>query len=179
MSQDEKPVGQPTVGWRLKLGVAIFLISILLPVAGIPLVATLGLSGTITASVSGGLLIGTEVLGVLAIAIMGKTGYLFIKERVFDLFRRSTPPKEVSRTRYNIGLIMFILPILFGWIVPYVSDLIPNLGDNLFFYAIGGDMLLLASLFVLGGDFWDKVRALFIYDYKIFHSGTTEAARAP
>ena len=32
--------------------------------------------------------------------------------------------------------------------------------------ALGGDLLLLASLFVLGGDFWDKIRSLFIYDAK-------------
>ena len=31
-------------------------------------------------------------------------------------------------------------------------------------YAVGGDLLLLASFFVLGGDFWDKLRSLFIYD---------------
>ena len=55
------------MGWRLKLGVAIFVLSILLPVAGIPLVATLDLSGTVTASVSRALLVGAEVLGVLAV----------------------------------------------------------------------------------------------------------------
>ena len=27
--------------------------------------------------------------------------------------------------------------------------------------------LLLASLFVLGGDFWDKVRSLFIHDAEV------------
>ncbi len=104
-------------------------------------------------------------------AVMGKPGYLYVKSRVFGLLRRYGPPTEVSRARYNIGLVMFVLPILFGWAMPYISDLIPNLEDNLFAYAIGGDMLLLASLFVLGGDFWDKVRALFVYSDKICHSG--------
>ena len=28
------------------------------------------------------------------------------------------------------------------------------------------DLLLLVSLFVLGGDFWNKLRALFIHDAK-------------
>jgi len=167
MNEDTSTAAEPAVGWRLKLGVAIFVLSILLPVAGIPLVATLGLSGTITASVSGALLVGAEVLGVLAVAIMGKPGYLYIKGRVFGLFRRYGPPEEVSRARYNIGLVMFILPILFGWVTLYVSDWIPNLDDNMFAYAIGGDALLLASLFVLGGDFWDKIRALFIYSDKV------------
>lgn len=28
---------------------------------------------------------------------------------------------------------------------------------------IGGDILVLVSLFVLGGDSWDKIRSLFIH----------------
>ena len=164
MNQDASTAAQPAMGWRLKVGVAIFVISILLPVAGIPLVATLGLSGTRLASVSGILLVGAEVFGVLAVAVMGKPGYLYIKSRVFGLLRQYAPPKAVSRARYNTGLVMFGLPILFGWVTLYVSDLIPNLEENMLVYAVGGDMLLLASLFVLGGDFWDKVRSLFLHD---------------
>lgn len=167
MNEGASTTAEPAMGWRLKLGVGILVLSILLPVAGIPLVATLGLSGTMTTTVSGVLLVGAEVLGLLAVAIMGKPGYVYIKGRVFGLFSRFAPPGEVSRTLYNIGLVMFILPILFGWVTPYISEWIPNLKDNLFAYAIGGDMLLLASLFVLGSDFWDKIRALFVYSDKI------------
>ncbi len=174
MNADASTATQTTVGWRLKLGVPIFVLSILLPVVGIPLVATLGLSGTMTASISGAVLVGAEVLGILAVAVMGKPGYLYIKNRVIGLLRQYGPPKEVSRARYNVGLVMFVLPMLFGWVTPYVSGLIPNLESNLFAYAIVGDALLLTSLFVLGGDFWDKVRALFVYSDKICHSCTTE-----
>lgn len=172
MNKDASTAAEPAVGWRLKLGVAIFVFSILLPVAGIPLVAALGLSGTMTASVSGAFLVGAEVLGFLAVAVMGKPGYLFIKSRFLGLLKQYGPPTEVGRARYNTGLVMFVLPILFGWVTLYVSEWIPNLEDNLFAYAIGGDMLLLASLFVLGGDFWDKIRALFVYSDKVYSSNT-------
>ena len=30
-----------------------------------------------------------------------------------------------------------------------------------------GDLVFVASLFVLGGDFWDKVRALFVHDANV------------
>jgi hypothetical protein len=36
------------------------------------------------------------------------------------------------------------------------------LEDIQLYLNIGGDVLLLLSLFVLGGDFWEKIRALFI-----------------
>jgi hypothetical protein len=29
---------------------------------------------------------------------------------------------------------------------------------------VAADMLFVVSLFVLGGEFWDKLRALFVYD---------------
>jgi len=163
----------PAMGWRLKLGVALFGLSIALPVLGVPLVATMGLSTATVTTVSGIMLVGAEVLGVVAVAIMGKSGYAYMKNRVFGFLRQYGPPAEVSRTRYAIGLMMFTLPIVFGWLAPYVADLIPGYRGNELTYAIVGDLLLLVSLFVLGGDFWDKLRALFISGAKAVFPQTT------
>jgi hypothetical protein len=160
VSAPEKPDG----GWRLKLGVALFGLSILLPVAGVPVVTALGLSAGMTASVSGVILVAAEVIGLLAIAVMGKPGYTYIKSRVLGFVRRYGPPRKVSRLRYNIGLVMFSVPILFGWLSIYTADLIPGFRRDPLPHAIAGDILLLAGLFVLGGDFWDKIRSLFVYD---------------
>ena len=157
---------QPAAGWRLKVGVLLFALSIILPIVGIPFVAGLDLSGTMATSVSGALLIGAELFGVTAVAVMGKPGYLYFRNRVFSFLKQYGPPKEVSRTRYNIGLVLFCVPILFGWLSPYFSDLIPGFMQNPLPYAVGGDFILLASFFVLGGDFWDKIRALFVYSNK-------------
>ncbi len=156
----------PAAGWRLKLGVVLFALSIVLPVLGVPLVAVMGLSAATVATVSGALLGGSEVLGLVAVATMGKNGYAYIKNRVFGFLKSYGPPAEVGRTRYTIGLVVFAVPIVFGWLTPYAADLVPGYLGNEFTYAIVGDLLLLAGLFVLGGDFWDKVRALFIHGAK-------------
>ncbi len=161
LSGSEQPSG---ADWRLKLGVALFVLSIVLPLLGIPVVATLGFSSSITATISGALLIGAEVIGVAAIAVMGKSGYAYIKNCALGFLKKHGPPETVSRRRYTIGLVMFSVPILFAWLSIYISDWIPGFMNNPLPYAIAGDVLLLTSLFVLGGDFWDKIRALFIYD---------------
>jgi hypothetical protein len=135
--------------------------------AGIPGIVALGLSATKTASVSGGLLIAAEVLGVIAVAVMGKSGFAYIKNRFSRFLKQHGPPQEVSRLRYTIGLVMFCLPVLFGWISIYAADLIPGFTSHPLPYAIVGDLLLLASLFVLGGNFWDKIRSLFVYDAEV------------
>lgn len=56
--------------------------------------------------------------------------------------------------------------MVFAWLTPYVSHWIPQLDEYRIALAIAGDGLLVLELFLLGGDFWDKLRALFIHDAK-------------
>jgi hypothetical protein len=172
MRNQENSPDKQEADWRIKLGAALFGISILLPVAGIPLVATLGLSTTMSASVSGVLLVGAELLGVGAVAVMGKSGYAFIKNRVFGFLKQYGPPQKVSRGRYNIGLVIFCAPLLFGWLSPYISEWVPGLMSYPLPFAIGGDFLILVSLLILGGDFWDKIRSLFIHNTEVHFKQT-------
>ena len=57
---------------------------------------------------------------------------------------------------------MFLPPVLFGWMIPYVSDLLPNGEAFPISTAIAGDVVFPMSLFVLGCDFWDKLSSLFV-----------------
>jgi len=172
-----QPAAQPAAGRRLKLSAALFGLSIILPLLGVPLVVALDLSRTMTASVSGGLLLAGEILGVAAVAVAGKSGYALIKSKVLGLLKQYGPPNKVSRLRYQIGLVMFGVPILFGWLSVYTAGYIPAFAQNPLPYALGGDILLLASLFVLGGDFWDKIRSLFVHDAEVRFSQLSEGDR--
>lgn len=137
---------------------------------GLSIVAGSQISVAKIASVSGVLLVVSEVLGIIAVAIMGKSGFSFIKNRIFGFLKQCGPPEEVRRIRYTVGLVMFSVPILFGWVSIYIADQIPGFNNSPLPFALGGDFLLLSSLFVLGGNFWDKVRTLFIYDAKVHFS---------
>jgi len=166
MSENSGASKSPVTGLRFQLGIVLFVLSIVLPLAGVPLVAFLGLSAGKTTTLSSVLLVGGEVMGIAAIAVMGKSGYLYLKNRLLGFLKRVGPPDEVSRGRYTLGLVMFCVPILFSWVSPYASSWIPGVTTYPLHFAIGGDLLLLTSLFVLGGDFWDKVRSLFVRDAK-------------
>jgi len=61
------------------------------------------------------------------------------------------PPKKVSRLRYRIWLVMFCTPVLLVWLSVHGAEAIPGFTQNPLPYALGGDLLLLTSLFVLGG----------------------------
>ena len=130
----------------------------------VPLVGQSGLSGEWKTALSGLLLLGIpELFSLAAIAILGKSGYVYLKGVVFGLLRRLAPPDVVGPVRYRIGLVLFVLPLLFGWVSIYVANLIPGFIEHRIAFAVTGDLMLLTSLFVLGGDFWDKVRALFVH----------------
>jgi hypothetical protein len=157
----------PEVGLRFYMGVALFVISLAGPLLTIPLLGVMGLSGGEIASYSAGILVGAEVLLVTAAAIMGKSGYTYIKSKIFGMLKQYGPPQEVSLTRYRIGLVLFAVPLILGFLSPYAKSLIPYYQGNEVLFAIGSDLVLLVGLFVLGGAFWDKLRALFIYEAKV------------
>jgi hypothetical protein len=77
------------------------------------------------------------------------------------------PPDEVSRIRYNVGLALFSLPLIFAFLLPYLNLHFHFLEDIPFYINLIGDIMFITSVFVLGGNFWDKLRALFIHRAKV------------
>ena len=149
---------------RFRLGATIFIIGFCSPLF-IPLVTAANLSVKWKATISGALALGIpELFSIIAIAIMGKPGFINLKEIIAKIFKKYSPPERVSLSRYRIGLAMFIMPLLMAWILPYIGHLVPFYQENLVPCSIGGDVLFVSSFFVLGGEFWDKLQALFVYE---------------
>ena len=158
----------PTAKRKIIIGTVVFVLGQLSPLILIPVVVSLNLSSGWTTALSGLLMFGFPELAILAsVAIMGKEGFEFIKGKVFGFFKKIAPPDTVSSTRYRIGLFLFFFPILIGWLLPYFIDLVPFLSEYIFLINILGDVIIIVSLFVLGGDFWDKIRSLFIQSVKV------------
>jgi hypothetical protein len=167
MTGSDSPAQAPAPAGRLVVGGIIFVSGFLAP-ALIPLVAASSLPTGWKATLSGLLALGIPELGMLvAVAVMGKPGFEFLKARLRRFFRRYGPPAAVSRTRYRVGLVMFTLPLLLAWVTPYASYLLHGLDLNRPGVAVAGDIMLVTSLFVLGGDFWDKLRSLFVYGSRV------------
>lgn len=158
----------PEAKRKIIIGTIVFVLGQISPLILIPFVVSLDLSSGWTTALSGILMFGFPELAILAsIAIMGKDGFEFIKKKIFGFIKKHGPSDEVNPMRYRIGLIMFIIPLLIGWILPYLTNLIPFYEEHKVIFNICGDATLVISLFVLGGDFWDKIRSLFIQSSKI------------
>jgi hypothetical protein len=167
MSENPSKISEsPPPKGRLLWGGGIFIFGFLCPLF-VPLVTASNLSTGWKAVISGLLMVGMpEIFMIIAVAILGKPGFNYLKGRLFAFLKRHATPDTVSRNRYRAGLAMFALPLLAGWLLPYVSHLIPAYEQSRQLINVTGDLILVASFFILGGDFWDKVRALFVYGAK-------------
>lgn len=152
---------------RLIIGATVLVIGFMSPLL-IPFIVASDLSDTHIKIISALLAFGIpELFMIIAVAIMGKQGYEFIKEKVFKYLKRFAPSDSVSLTRHRIGLIFFCTPLIIGVLQPYLSQYFIIFKSAPIWTTIILDLLFISSLFVLGGDFWDKLRGLFRHKTKV------------
>ena len=141
----------------------------------IPAVVASDLSSGWKTALSGLLGVGIpDVFTIAAVGVMGKEGFNALKRRAYALLRRAAPPDHVGPVRHRVGVLMFVLPLLYGWLGPYLRPAFPVLVSGGLVPAIVGDVVFLASFLVLGGGFWDKVRALFVREMRVAVDGVNE-----
>jgi hypothetical protein len=157
---------------RLIAGVIVFVIGHAAPLA-IPLVMASSLSTGWKTGLSGLMVFGIPELGtLLTVVVLGKAGFNALKSRILGWIGRSVLPSEVSRSRYYVGLILFLIPFFIGWVSPYLFEVMPNLSEHQLIIAISGDLALIAGLCLMGGQAWDKLRSLFIYNSQVAFPST-------
>jgi hypothetical protein len=154
-------------GWRFRLGVTFFALGWICPLF-VPLITRLSLSTETKALLSGILIVGVpDIFSVISIIFLGKDGFNYIKERIFTFLKRIVPQGEVSRIRYKVGLFMLFFHVIYANLIFYSPHLIKGYDANSMVMNMCADVLFIITLFVLGGNFWEKLRALFIYDAKV------------
>jgi len=152
-------------GFRFYLGLAIFIASAFMLPTGLILqqyVVSHYMKGLVVTV----FWISAPLMKISSIAVLGKPSYLWIKYQMRHFYYHVAKANRVSKTRYNIGLIMFTLPFIPNYILAYAPNLFPDAYYIRTIIHSFFDLVFISSLFVLGGDFWDKLRALFIYTSK-------------
>ena len=146
-------------GFRYRAGWVFFVLSFVLPLAGL-LVPFLGLHKATTVVVTGALLVGApEVAIVVAVALWGKETFAYFMGRAKGLLRLVAPPERVSPARYRLGLVIIAASFLPSWVFAYAPHWLHD--DSRIPVLVAADLVFVASFFVLGGEFWARVRALF------------------
>ena len=170
MTPDEPSAAAPVLpmGWRLKAGMVLFPLALIPYGLLAPLVFYKLPAATIATMVAVGVIL-QKVLFVAAVTLLGKAGFAVLKAK---LFHKLTPPAEVGPARYRVGLVMFCLPLVLSFLETALSHATPHLVANRLWVDVALDAMLVASVFVLGGNFWEKLRALFVADARaVFPKG--------
>lgn len=157
----------PPPASRLVLGGVILVLGIIAKIGGPALIVASDLPTAWKTALSIGVFVIIPKLMILSIImLLGKSGFAYLKAMVFKYIGGKlaplAPARSISQVRHRIGVAMFVLPLIETWIVPYFEAAYPAFAEwRPMSWA--WDVMLIASFFVLGGDFWDKFRALFIH----------------
>jgi hypothetical protein len=146
---------------RLGIGIVLLVIGLLLPMGIYPVSAT-SWPAAVKTGVGGLFFFGFEIMAIPAVAIMGKENFERIMAKARGWLCRMKPSGDVGRVRHAIGLLLFILPILPTYVMAYMPEWLPEASPERLWVNLCADGMFLVSLFVLGGHFWDKLRALFV-----------------
>lgn len=102
-----------------------------------------------------------EVGTFIGIGIMGRENYDRFKAVAIRWLLRIKPRGNIGLWRHRIGLGMLLLPLIPCYLQAYKPEWLPDSSPLRWQVKIAVDVIFLASFFVLGGDFWDKLHALF------------------
>jgi hypothetical protein len=161
-----------TANTRLKLGIALTVGGNLLFFTS-AWIAWMPWPASFKAALWGVLFFAPEVGTLAGVAIMGRENFERFKTAFFAWIGRIKPAGDVGQLRHKIGLAMFFLPLVPTYLQAYKPQWLPDSSALRWQVKIAADVLFLASFFVLGGDFWDKLHALFTRDARASQPPTT------
>lgn len=152
-------------GWKFYTGVALFVYSC--ATFGLAALVPFLFPAAIAATLAVAVVVSGEIGFWVSAALLGKPFVEALKAKIKALCarRHEVPaPQPISRTRHSFGLVLFTL----SFVTYYVALTIPFLGfpqnsslTAIIVVAVTGELFFAASLFVLGGEFWGRIKALY------------------
>ena len=154
--------------WKYYLGMTLVLYSFFPYVFSAAVLPFLPVSSVQAVSIATALVVSGEIAFLVAVALLGKPFIRMFKTKIKEFFKRkkdAMPPRPVGRTRHGIGvamlLVSFVVPYLLTEIALFFEYVETHGHTDLLILMISGDVLFVASLFVLGDEFWGRMKALF------------------
>ncbi|MEY8702116.1 transporter suffix domain-containing protein [Francisella philomiragia] len=154
--------------WKYYLGLLLFILSFVPYIVVFCIMPFLGLSTSSYLAISSILLVSAEGIFLISVMLLGKVIIDTIKSAIKTIFKSAfTTQKPISRTRHSIGLVMFFASLVYPTLLLemiLIFDKINQVGQlNMMLVLFSGDIIFVASFFVLGGDFINKLKSVFRY----------------
>ena len=163
-----------SANFRLALGVALLAIGAVLPFGAVFVFET-DWPPILKSALTGILLFGPELATIPAAAIMGKENFARIVAGLKRCIRNIKPAGDIGPVRHAIGLVLFLVPVLPAYVMAYLPSRMPDNSAERLWVNLCADAGFVTSLFVLGGDFWDKLKSLFVREARVTFPAQTDA----
>ena len=175
MNTIDKPAEDFTRSWRYKVGLGLFIFGHVILVLGL-FSPVLGIG----AGKAGAIVVGGEVIGLTSIAFLGKEGFKAIKAKLFGSLKAGYVA-PVGRKRHYIGIALLCtgvlttyITVLYAWAafkattpenpIPVIWGLEFAQQEALVIWLfLIGEISFLISIYVLGADWWEKFRNIFVW----------------
>ncbi|MGI9531262.1 transporter suffix domain-containing protein, partial [Lutimonas sp.] len=142
-----------TTSLKSKIGIGLVIIGFICPLFGF-IVPFLGFSTAITTALVTFFLVGgPEIFLLLGGVLAGKEGVLLVTNKLKKMLGLPEGTYPASKTQYNIGVALLILWFILAVFPTYILELFPTpfIDDNLLWFALGADVLLVLAIFGFGG----------------------------
>jgi hypothetical protein len=168
-------------GWKFYVGMTLLVYSF--GTFGIAALVPFVFSPSAAAAIVTGVVISGELGFWVSAALLGKPFVDAVKARLMASFARREPatPRPISRRRHVFGLVLFSM----SFVTYYIAMAVPFLQLSksteltaIVVVALTGELLFVSSLFVLGGEFWGRIKALYRWPGQPETPGVTVQASA-
>jgi hypothetical protein len=154
--------------WKFYTGVTFLILSCILPLIGLA-IPFFDIHPVISVPVAGFLMLGgPEIMIIIAASFLGKNAYHYYRNKFLKFFKRKKPikPHVISATRYYVGLSLFFGSLIPMYLNGYAPQIMPKNELGKYLFLVSADLVFVISFFVLGADFWEKYKSLFIWQTK-------------
>lgn len=104
-----------------------------------------------------------EIFCLLAAAILGKENYQKLARKARRSSEQAHAIRQTSRLRYYLGLAGCLSNGIPLTLYAYVPEMLPG-GSAKASILVVSDLVFVAGLFFAGGEFWEKLRRIFIWE---------------
>ena len=89
------------------------------------------------------------------------------------IHKRGVRFRDSLFVRALAAIVPLSVPLLLALLGPYLQHHLPGYETHPLWWHVGGDLVFFSSLFVIGGEFWDKLRALFVHGARAVFPSTS------
>ena len=163
---------RPASGWRRIVGIALFGLSLALPLIALIVVPILGLPKEMNTVLFGLSVVGgPDVLLIAAVAVLGRDGVTALMSKFGAFGKRVFRWDSVTKTRYTVGLVVLVIamvapliPLVFWESSVQTIDGGPGWG---FYLGVASVFVFITAVLSMGAPLWARIEAIVTWDAEI------------